>query len=124
MTFTDYVRVDCPTFGDDILGHIQEIRGTFATVRVELDDDHPAMLDARADMPYIEEPEFISIIHVQDIRTLDGVPYMKTRAWVDEVARQEAEEFNRRMAKAEERIRDNRPKFPELDWMIEVRHAR
>lgn len=108
----DMVRVDSPAFGDDLLAYPQTIRGDLVTVRLELEDDHPAMQDVIADGFDPDQAEIMDIVHVANVRTMDGVPLGRTRAWMDEQERLKDEEFRRRLARARER---GRVAMPELD---------
>lgn len=77
MTFPDMCRCDSE-FGDDILGYVHSVNGIYATIRLELDEDHSAMRDARADGLLDSEhilPEFIAIVPLSQVRTLDGDPW-------------------------------------------------
>lgn len=120
--FPDMLRVDSPTFGDNLIGHLQEIRGDFLVVRLELEDDHPAMQDAVADGFDPEQVEFIESVHVQDARTTDGIPYGKTREWQAERDRKDKALADARARDARARIEAKRLHLPELDNMLRSRH--
>ena len=109
----DYVRVDSPIFGDDLGAYVQTHRGEFVTVRLDLPDDHPAMQDAIADGFSADQAEFIDLIHVSHVRTVDGLSYARTRVYMTHLARTREEDYKRRLARARARL--GRPSLPELD---------
>jgi len=73
--FPDMCRCDSDIFGDDLLGTVQRVEGDLAVVRLELDEDHPAMMDAQADGFDPEVAEFIDYIPLTSIRTTYGDPW-------------------------------------------------
>jgi hypothetical protein len=70
-------RCDPPEFaGTDIIGHVHRIEGGCAVVRLELENDHPAMQDAIADGHDPDQAEFISYVPLTHVRTMDGEPWV------------------------------------------------
>jgi hypothetical protein len=111
----EYVRVDSPLFGR-AHGYVQAIRedGTIQ-VRLELEDDHPAMRDAVADGFDADQAEFIDIVPAYAVQTVNGEPYERSYAYREAMATHRKAEHTRRLQAARERVRSNRLRLPELD---------
>lgn len=116
----DLVRVDSATFNvADVLAHPHRLDGDFLVCRLELPEDHPSLIDAVNDTGMeVDQIEIMDYVHVHDVRDLDGVPFKKTRAWVDEQKRLAQVDFDRRMEAARRRILQRRPSLPELDMSL------
>lgn len=114
----DFVRVNSPTFGDDLLAHPQDIQGDFMTVRLELPDGHSAVQDAIADGFTPDQAEFIDTIHMQEVSLVDGEDFLKSR-WYTLLLADREDILRRRKeaqieAKRQEFARGKKSNFPNL----------